>query len=483
MNLALECGRSCLRAAGIAGAVGALASWLQPAVQASSRGRRGLRWALLALPFLTPALVVGYAYSSISLTLLRQGWLKEALYDLLLLMKLTPVGVLLVYLTPRRMSPAAVHCQRLGDCRRHATARLMRSWRFAFQSRRDAWIASFGVVFLLAFNELEMASLLYLETWTVRIFDAQAGGLPLLTTLRLTAAPVAGEFLLLALLASVLLRAAARARPAAGSGASNRSARVLYGRWSYILLALVVVTLIPAAIMLRGTADGLAAVFRNGLLFKDIMASVFFAIAGTVCCALCLHPVADFATGSGRSRNRLLSYATALAAPGLLGALVLALVVLAVFTTPGARRLYDTPLPLLVCLTLLLAPPALMLHAALGGLRSSAANHTAKLLGSSPVSGVRTAATEIRRTLTRHGRHWIYALLFFLAYHDLTASAILAPSGMTPVPVRLYNLMHYGRTQILSAMVCLAFAVPLLVIGMFAIARRLTPRREGARNA
>jgi ABC-type Fe3+ transport system permease subunit len=54
-------------------------------------------------------------------------------------------------------------------------------------------------------------------------------------------------------------------------------------------------------------------------------------------------------------------------------------------------------------------------------------------------------------------------LLFVWAYWDLTASSILAPIGMTPVTVRLYNLMHYGQIAALSAMTCAAFAAPIFI--------------------
>jgi len=37
------------------------------------------------------------------------------------------------------------------------------------------------------------------------------------------------------------------------------------------------------------------------------------------------------------------------------------------------------------------------------------------------------------------------ALCLFWAYWGFDVSSILAPIGMTPVTVRLYNLMHYGR--------------------------------------
>lgn len=74
------------------------------------------------------------------------------------------------------------------------------------------------------------------------------------------------------------------------------------------------------------------------------------------------------------------------------------------------------------------------------------------------------------------GRFWAIFLLFWWGYFDLTASHILAPSRVTPVLVRLYNFMHYGHSEALSAMVCVAFAVPFLVLAAAAGVRRLAER-------
>ena len=63
------------------------------------------------------------------------------------------------------------------------------------------------------------------------------------------------------------------------------------------------------------------------------------------------------------------------------------------------------------------------------------------------------------------------AFLFYaepnpLAYFDMTAGSILAPPRMTPVFVRLYNMMHYGRMAGLSAMVLAAVVAPFLIAGV-----------------
>jgi ABC-type Fe3+ transport system permease subunit len=49
---------------------------------------------------------------------------------------------------------------------------------------------------------------------------------------------------------------------------------------------------------------------------------------------------------------------------------------------------------------------------------------------------------------------------------DLAASGLLAPPTMPPVLDRLYNLMHYGRTEALSALTLVAMVAPLLLLAL-----------------
>ena len=147
-----------------------------------------------------------------------------------------------------------------------------------------------------------------------------------------------------------------------------------------------------------------------------------------------------------------------LAGPGLLGALLLSLGLLAVFQLPGFRAVYDTPLPLLTALALVLLPAALLLRLLRLWTRSGAALHLAGLTGD----------RRLRWQLDGRKSYWAGVLLFCGAYFDLTTSALLAPPGMTTVAVRVFNLMHYGRTPALSAMLCAAVAVP--AAGAFAAA-------------
>jgi ABC-type Fe3+ transport system permease subunit len=136
---------------------------------------------------------------------------------------------------------------------------------------------------------------------------------------------------------------------------------------------------------------------------------------------------------------------------------VLSLTVLAAVQLPGLIALRDTPVPLVFTLGLVVFPMALVLKRVLELTGRRSAWHLTTLLPKSP------AVRELAWRLNTSGKFWTLALLFIWAYWDLTASSILAPIGMPPVTVRLYNLMHYGQIAALSAMTCAAFAAPIFV--------------------
>jgi hypothetical protein len=102
--------------------------------------------------------------------------------------------------------------------------------------------------------------------------------------------------------------------------------------------------------------------------------------------------------------------------------------------------------------------------------------HLADLLGGSPVGAVRRSAAALRYALRGRPRVMLAVLLFTLAYFELSASAILAPVAMTPMIVRLYNMMHYGQSAALSALVALFVAVPVITAVLALEARPLWAR-------
>jgi hypothetical protein len=431
---ALALVRALIIAGSAIAASGPLSTWL-----AGQRGRaRTLAWALLLAPFFTPPLLISYAFSKFALALVFSPWSHEALYVGALTLKLIPVAVIAQVLMPSPLSAEARHSfQTLAAA----------TWRtraiFRLRGAGPApWVAG-GLVFLLAFADFELASLWSVRTWTVAIFDAQIGGLPLPDTLHLAAGPWIVEGLVLALVARQVrhFASALRATPSL-----NRRTP-----WLYLVISAALLSLLPLAIVTAQAFAGFRALSENFVLGHEIAASVLFAVGAAVSAS------ALASLGRRDSAAKL-----ALAASGLLGALTVSLAVLALFQLPLLRSAYDTPLPLALALTILLLPLAVLL----GALQShpTPALHVARQIGSRPL---------IWELHTRP-RAIALGLLFCWAYYDFTASSILAPIGLTPVFVRLHNLAHYGQTAVLSAMLLAACLAPALFVILGGMVARLT---------
>lgn len=460
-----------LRSLLVAALAVAVARQIRPLLADRRQSVRRAAWILLLAPYFTPALLTGYTYANFSLSLIHHPNLNIFLYSILLWWKFTPLAAVILHFTPPPISAEAIHCHRLhsmvGRCCRAASddrqvvptlGSKFSEWKFlAHAGCASGPLAAFAVVFLCAFAEFEMASLMVVKSWTVSLFDAHAGGMALGESIRRMIAPLACELIAIA----VVFTALSRRKNFSTSGAETFG-KHRWIAWSHLCLAFVFVLLVPAAMLLWGTIRGLPALLENFVLGREILASLLFA-AGAGCFAATI----SFFLGTlarGRNIGAMISKIilfTALFA-GLLGPLVLSLAALAAVQLPGLILLRDTPLPLVFTLGLVLLPMALVLWRVLELTAHRSGLHLAALL---PQSG---ASRELRWRLDTHGKFWALALLFVWAYWDLTASAILAPIGMTPMTVRLYNLMHYGQIATLSAMTCAAFAAP---VGIFLLAR------------
>lgn len=463
MSIAAQSASAFVRSAIIAVSAGALSGWLCPLL-AALRGRaRTFGWALALAPFLTPPLLVSYAYSRFALALVVTPWCHVTLYSALLFLKLVPVAVVVRWLMPPPLSAEARHC--------HRTLAAGLIWRHAqFHLRgvgHGGWFAV-GIVFLLAFADFEVASLWSIQTWTVAVFDAQIGGMNLRETLRLAAFPVGVQVAVLMLL---LTRAAGT--PIRGEwqrGCDGKRAFV------YLAIAALAVCVLPIIAISAQAAAGIPAVMENFILGSEIGASVLFAVGAAGASRVLASASrgirlskprasqSDQRSGFARDRDVREGGTRALrGVPGLLGSLIVALLVLTLFQTPLLSAAYDTPLPLLLALTIVLLPLALLLDALLQTRRMSPMRHIARQLES------RRLAWELERQPLVAS----FGLLFCWAYFDFAASSILAPIGMTPVFVRLHNLAHYGQTAVLSAMMLAAFLTPTVLLAVLIVAGRM----------
>jgi hypothetical protein len=459
---------------------------------------RQAAWILLLAPYFTPVLLTGYAYASFSLSLIHHPALNTAFYSALLWWKFTPLAAVVLYFTPAPISAEAAFCHRLarGDTGSTRAPRVSdraprsdnarhRAWTSRDGARRavdggvnrrtrgacappavvaSRWIfliragcaggpvAAFAVVFLCAFAEFEMASLMAVKSWTVALFDAHAGGLALGESLHRMAGPLLCQAAAITAAFVVLgRRQVIPGRRREGGSVSRWLA------WCHLVTAFIFVLAIPAAMVMWGTIRGFGLLVENFVLSREILASLLFAAGASTLASLA---GIWFGAAAGGHRTPSAFWKMILVAAvfaGLLGPLVLSLTVLAAVQLPGLILLRDTPVPLVFTLGLVLFPVALVLKRVLESTRRQDALHLAALLDKS------RAARELTWRLGTSGKFWAVALLFVWAYWDLTASAILAPIGMTPVTVRLYNLMHYGQIAALSAMTCAALVAPILI--------------------
>jgi len=114
-----------------------------------------------------------------------------------------------------------------------------------------------------------------------------------------------------------------------------------------------------------------------------------------------------------------------------------------------------------------------LLWVSLAAFRPRESIHAADLLARDPATIDRSGPRNVLWHLAGRPRFWVVFFLFCWSYFELTAAAILAPAGMATLPVRLYNLTHYGQTPTLSVMICAAFLVPVFVVGLV---RWIAPR-------
>jgi ABC-type Fe3+ transport system permease subunit len=461
--------------------IACLATWLARPVAAllcahHRRWQHRLAWVFALAPLLIPAMLVGYVYINFATPLIRYPLLHELLYLVLVLMKLTPIAILVVCFAPApAMTDAAVHCKRL----------LNGGWGMGWRQRLDLltyWMrgrgrplmAGFAAVFLLAFGEFELASLMEVRlglrqvigTWTVKLYDLQVGGTLLGETLKSVLVPLAIELIVIGMILVLLLRQRRFSSQGYSASLPPQTKRAQRMAWCYLTLAMLVTVCVPVAVVLLWSLPGWRGLINEPVVLKVIPNSVAFGIAGAA--GAYLLGRASIALGAyGASRRRIARWLGAVpivaCVPGLLGSLVLGLIVLTLFQMPPLHWFYDTAIPLVVGLAVLLLPLAVVLILVLGS-PSASSDHAIELLGQGPAKPFQAAARRLLWETRKRRRFWIVFVLFYFAYLDLSASTLLAPTALPTVMVQLYNLMHHGRYEQLSAQLVVTIAVPVLIL-------------------
>jgi ABC-type Fe3+ transport system permease subunit len=437
-----------------------------------------LVWAALLLPFLVPPLLIGYAYYRPALMLVHYPRTTEAVYWLVLFLRFFAAAVLIrIFAPPSPISAEAVHCQRLL---RRDEPRLRSlfadSWTW-LRGPGHASIAAFAVIFLCAFQEFEIAALMGITagdvqspaSWTVWLFNWQAGGPPLSESLGLVVTPLTYE--LLVIVPALMLLGSWMSSPWRVEASENRGDRNRMVSAAFLLLAVLLVAGGPATIVMRGALRGLQSTAASGPLLPEI--GIAGAIASATVLLTCVFCAAALWVLPRKWRGWIVAL---LSLPGALGSLLLSLGILWLFQLPVLQTLSQSLVPLILAVTLLLLPRSLILAAVLGSGRRAQAAHCARMLAQSPSASQRRSAARLIDELEVRRFFWAAVLVWYWAYWEMTAPSILAPPAATPFVVRMYNFMHYRQDDPLSVMIVASIAVPLVAVAVLALARRTLVR-------
>jgi ABC-type spermidine/putrescine transport system permease subunit II len=482
MTLAAACGWSLIRSL-----IVALAAWPVCHLQVTwlsglERRQCRLAWMALVIPFLCPELWSGYAWSNFAVRLADTGlWnlfplppmsiiardaaIDELVLDLLLFFRTVPVGtVAMFFAPPPPLSREALHCRKLVSFGLRD-----RLW-FALYGRYYTAIPATALMFLVAFQEFELASLIGRPAWTVWLFDAQAGGLAISESLRLTVLPVVCQSIVLVPLLWTILTSRSNQSPREQQ-ARQLARRTRWTLWFVVVVGLAMTCVVPAILVGGGTVDGLRRVVQNSLQLRMLLKEILVGAGYALTAAAAATFIATFVIRAASASRLAAAGMFWVAIPGLVGSLVLGLALIHLFQQPFARFAYKTPLSLLAGFIVFLLPRSMALRLLLSA-GNSTGLYLATLLRESGAMPARDRARELTWRLRWRGEFWSVALLAYWAFFDLTLAYLLAPVTIVSAPVMLYNQMHFGKNAILSALVFLTVLVPVLMIVMVAAMRR-----------
>jgi hypothetical protein len=431
-----------------------------------SSTHRRLHLALLMVAFLTPNLVVGFGYRAVSVNLLNHRWLNELLYFALLAFELTPAAAwLLLASPPPALSAEAWHCARLAQRGDRAIARFGSRLRLWWQGSGRTLAGPAALLFVLSFQESELAALMQVAGWPERLFTDHVKGVPPATTLRLVALPAMVQLPSLIPLWSAL-RSAAQLSPVSAlaeqrhrpvtNGAVGISLRIF--AWCWAIAGVGFVLGEPLWILL----EGLWKSSRTVVLQPNWKREIGHALLLAATCASLAWGMAWLVRASPRDRQRGWNMLISLSVlPGLIGTLALGLLTAGFFqqALPG---LAYSPLPLILAECLWLWPRALVIRESLVARTRGPAHHIA-LLARSPDVRQRDHAGRLWWRLSGVPQAGGLLLVFWWSYLEVMLPTILAMPGFQPAPQVMYNHLHFGQLEALGVKLAMILATPLFL--------------------
>ena len=314
--------------------------------------------------------------------------------------------------------------------------------------------------------------------WTVWLFDAHQAGEPLSRSLFFAAPAVALQSLLLGP-CLLLLLSGPSLRVQSAQTVSTTSNFTGNAALSFVAFSLSLVLLWPLVSNGSELLSGFQSLVSQRTLWQRMKQILFSTAEAGIAAYLALQICVFLREKKSRSLRLIVIL------PGLCGALVLSLCLLALFQLPVIHRFYDTWLPMLTGHTLLMLPRAFLLVALLNVLAPASSQHSGDLLYSAQHMRAIDSARRLSWILRK--RRWIiaFAVLTHWCFWDVTIASTLRPVRFEPIVTRLYNEMHYGRTETLVAITVLALAIPAIVFAVSVVVFRQLDKavgHEGNRN-
>ncbi len=403
------------------------------------------------------------------MALVHFPWLREFLYGLIVTMQVVPVAVVILAFSPTpATSAAALYTGRLFNLKPS------QQWRLIVNSRFQYHIAAFCLLFLLSFQEADLAALMQASGWTEWMFTKHAAGLMLGETMRLTLWPV---LIQLPFFIPVLFWLGKDSN--LNSNAIShffRSPKWMNGAVILWLIAsILTVVLVPGSQLVLGIRVGIGSLFQQPSVPREIGDALLIA-ATTIVCAIGITATFRWMAFRKRGRSGTLLMLFCLLLPGLLGNLALGLIIAGIFQTAPLQFAYDTPLPLILGEVGVILPKTMILFHCVICMGVPASKHFISLLGSAVGRRQRISAAELQWQTTGRVRFAVVTIVGFWAYFEVLLPSILAMPGLAPVGLVLYNNLHYGRIAALGAKLALALLIPFLVALVYLLLRRFCSR-------
>ena len=82
--------------------------------------------------------------------------------------------------------------------------------------------------------------------------------------------------------------------------------------------------------------------------------------------------------------------------------------------------------------------------------------------------------------LLRHSLMTGFFIVFILSFGELGTTLLVIPPGMETIPIKIYNLMHYGAEQMVAALCLILVAIVLAFSGLFLVFHKRSMARISA---